>query len=143
MYIIRIVLVMLSANRRLECSTMSYSGHTHTQSYYAHYLHKLMPVLYWFAWIGQHGRPVLPPWTFSIAAHTTHPYNLVMTNADMQQGTEGCKDEKAEQTVREGMGWREGCKKAETERETVRNKQRDSFINRERWEKSTAVEEGY
>lgn len=47
------------------------------------HLNKLMPVLYWFTWIGQHGRPVLPPGTIGFAAHTTHPYNLVMTDADI------------------------------------------------------------
>lgn len=59
-----------------------------------------MPVLYWFAWIGQHGCPVLPPWTVSIAAHATHPYNLVMTDTDAQHGMEA--------RTREKEGGREG-----------------------------------
>lgn len=46
-----------------------------------------MPVLYWFTWIGQHGRPVLPPGTVGFAAHTAHPYNLVMTDADIGEET--------------------------------------------------------
>lgn len=86
--------------------------HTHrlTRSY-AHYLHKLMPVLYWFARIGQHGSPVLPPRTFSFAPYTTHPYNLVMTDADTQQGQEEWK-----------RGWerqREREKNKQLEKETV------------------------
>lgn len=64
-----------------------------TPSRFGPHLDKLMPVLYWFAWIGQHGRPVLPPGTVGVAAHATHPYNLVMTDAERRRG-EGTQGEK-------------------------------------------------
>lgn len=115
--------------------------HTHTWSY-AHYLHKLMPVLYWFAWIGQHGCPVLPPWTLSVTAHATHPYNLVMTNTDTQQGMEAStreteRERERENRVesREGSGMERGSErgynKARRERETllVRYRQRESHLS--------------
>lgn len=60
--------------------TLSHT-HTHTRSR-ARHLHQLMPVLYWFARIPQHGRPVLPSRAFGVATHTTHPDYLVMTDAD-------------------------------------------------------------
>lgn len=108
--------------------------HTHrlTRSY-AHYLHKLMPVLYWFARIGQHGSPVLPPRTFSFAPYTTHPYNLVMTDADAQQGQEEWKRgwerqrEREKQAVRKGNGWREGLEK-QKEGDRACKKQPQSLI---------------
>lgn len=68
------------------------------RSWFGPHLNKLMPVLYWFAWIGQHGRPVLPPGTVGVAAHTTHPYNLVMTDAE----TQGSKEEKKRE---KRQGW--------------------------------------
>lgn len=78
-------------------------SHTHEHTWsYAHYLHKLMPVLYWFARIGQHGCPVLPPWTFSFAAHATHPYNLVMTNTDTRH--RGWRQGQGRQRARERRG---------------------------------------
>lgn len=43
-----------------------------------------MPVLYRFAWVSQHGRPVLPPRTVRIAAHAAHPDDLVV--ADTGEG---------------------------------------------------------
>lgn len=96
---------------------------THTQGiglWYAHYLHKLMPVLYGFAWIDQHGRPVLSSWTVSITADTTHPYNLIMTNTDKQRGVGNGGMDKI---YREGwgrvVGEREDIKQEwERERET-------------------------
>lgn len=105
------------------CTHTRSHTHEHTWSY-AHYLHKLMPVLYWFARIGQHGCPVLPPWTFSFAAHTTHPYNLVMTNTDTRQRgwRQGQGRQRARERtvwVRRGGGERErgrGCNKAGGER---------------------------
>lgn len=41
-----------------------------------------MPVLDGFAWIGQHGAPVLPARAFSFASNAAHAYNLVVTDAD-------------------------------------------------------------
>ncbi len=100
-----------------------------------------MPVLYWFAWIGQHGRPVLPPRTLSVAAHTTHPYNLVMTNTDTQRGmgartreTESERDREREK-MKKGRGVEKGSEqgynKAGREMETglVRNRQRESHLS--------------
>lgn len=70
------------------------------------HLDKLMPVLYWFTRIGQHGRPVLPPGTVGVAAHAAHPDNLVMTDAES----------------------REERKEAETETEEVEKKKRKVSI---------------
>lgn len=74
-----------------------------------------MPVLYWFAWIGQHGRPVLPPWTLSLAAHTTHPYNLVMTDTDTREGTEARTRETESEREGESRKGREGGERGQSE----------------------------
>lgn len=79
-----------------------------------------MPVLYWFAWIGQHGRPVLPPWTVGVAAHTTHPDNLVVTNT-VTHHVMDARTRESERGKERGRGEGEGeggCNKAARERQT-------------------------
>lgn len=60
-----------------------------------------MPVLYWFAWVSQHGRPVLPPRTVSVATHATHPDHLVMTDTDrwVSESERGRRERKKEEIV--------------------------------------------
>lgn len=80
-----------------------------------------MPVLYWFAGIGQHGCPVFPPWTVGLTAHTTHPYNLVMTDTDTRRGmSDGGKDERDRERE-----WEQ----RERERALARNRHRGSHLS--------------
>lgn len=65
----------------------------------ARYLHQLMPVLDGFAWIPQHGRPVLPPGAVGVAAHATHPDDLVMADADVAVKEEGEQEGERERMV--------------------------------------------
>lgn len=92
---------------------------THAHAHVRAHLNELMPVLYGLAWIGQHGGPVLPAGTVGVAAHTTHPDDLVVADADAQRRTDGAeilKEEekgggerdiknKTKQREKEGQSW--------------------------------------